>query len=118
MVVGATHDEQDEGKPWCVVVARIVTAAAMVGVLLGLLAQDWRPGLCAAVIIVGIPVVGVALNIIWGAMVIPPMVLLMKLLCEKGAMGMRSTNPGKSEAHDDAARGDDEETPEETDRLR
>ncbi len=80
-----------EGKPWRVIVPRIAIAAIMIGTLVAVLANDWRSGLWAAAIAIAIPAVCAALTIVWGATIIPLVMLTMRLLGNKAQMRASST---------------------------
>ena len=90
MVTGAKHDARDEGCRWRVVVGRIAMAAVIAGVFLGLLTRDWRIGLCAGAIIIGIPVVCLAVNILYAVMIIPITMLTMRVVGGRTQMGAES----------------------------
>jgi hypothetical protein len=90
MVMVTSCELVREGKPWPVIVRRIVICAVVGGVLFGLLTGSWEFGSLLAATVVGIPLVCVALSALWGAIVIPPTMLVMRWL------GVQSPRKGET----------------------
>ena len=93
MVMATSHEPAREGKPWPVIVLRVVISAALAGAFLGVLTGSWIVGSMVAATVVGLPLACMALSVLWGAIVIPPTMLAMRWL---GAWSSRrgNTRPG------------------------
>ena len=91
MVVG-TMREPKETTPWRVVIRRIVTFAAAMGVGFGCLARDWAFGVMVGGIFLAIPVGCVLLNVLLGLICIPLMMLAVKLIGDRGPESRRAAD--------------------------
>jgi len=80
MVVASTSRPEDNARDWRSLVITVLVVAGGVGGLFWLACDDWFSGLLAAGSVVGMAVVGLAINVVFGIICIPPMMLVMKLV--------------------------------------